>query len=80
MAADIVVATLMQTVKLLLLNRVTEVDLVNPDPVPLQQKMFVVRQVLGCVETDGKNIDLARMQQLLKEHKHALDVELPALV
>lgn len=75
-AMETTVGVLMQTVKLLLLNRVTDVDLVNPDKHLLDEKQAVVRDVLAAVDVDGKNINMEMMQQVLRRHKHALDVDL----
>lgn len=68
------IGTLMQTVKLLLLNRVTPVDLAmnsvtDPD---IRARVAVVQDVADAVDADGKNFDSAKLMAVLNKHKQRL--------
>lgn len=64
-----IIGTLMHTVKLLLLHRYVEDD----DAEIKEQKEFVVQEVVACVEPDGKAVDVKKLQQVLMQHKSALE-------
>lgn len=75
-----VIGTLMQTVKLLLLNRVTPEDLLlAQDPAhqaAIQAKMAVAEQLALAVDSDGKDFDSAKLSAVLQQHAQALDKEI----
>ena len=68
------IGMLMQTVKLLLLNRTTPTDLamngiVDPD---LRERVATVQEITDAVDADGKNFDMHKLTAVLLKHQRRL--------
>ena len=69
---------LMHATKLLLLNRVTEADInkMKSDPAHEEKvlsKIATTEKFLECVDQDGKDWDLAKMQEIMTPYQEMLD-------